>query len=91
MTYFEERRRGWFKGDLRVDGTLTTAGVANTGGTPVDTNELVSIVNQFLGQGEQISTDITTVTNGIYKKFGSIDKVTNRTEVVTSPPPAYGM
>jgi hypothetical protein len=60
------------------------AGVANTGGTPVDTNELVSIVNQFLGQGEQISTDITTVTNGIYKKFGSIDKVTNRTEVVTS-------
>jgi hypothetical protein len=60
------------------------AGVANTGGTPVDTNELVGIVNQFLGQGEQISTDITTVTNGIYKKFGSIDKVTNRTEVVTS-------
>jgi hypothetical protein len=60
------------------------AGVANTGGTPVDTNELVNIVNNFLGQGEQISTDITTVTNGIYKKFGSIDKVTNRTEVVTS-------
>ena len=60
------------------------AGAANTAGTPVDTNELVNIVNQFLGQGEQISTDITTVTNGIYKKFGSIDKVTNRTEVVTS-------
>ena len=60
------------------------AGAANTAGTPVDTNELVNIVNLFLGQGEQISTDITTVTNGIYKKFGSIDKVTNRTEVVTS-------
>ena len=60
------------------------AGAANTAGTPVDTNELVNIVNQFLGQGEQISSDITTVTNGIYKKFGSIDKVTNRTEVVTS-------
>ena len=60
------------------------AGAANTAGTPVDTNELVSIVNQFLGQGEQISADSTTITNGIYKKFGTIDKVTNRTEIVTS-------
>jgi hypothetical protein len=60
------------------------AGAANTAGTPVDTNELVRIVNQFLGQGEQISSDMTTITNGIYKKFGIIDKVTNRTEIVTS-------
>ncbi len=60
------------------------AGAANTAGTPVDTNELVRIVNQFLGQGEQISSDITTISNGIYKKFGAIDKVTNRTEIVTS-------
>lgn len=60
------------------------AGAANTTGTPVDTNELVRIVNQFLGTGEQISSDITTITNGIYKKFGTIDKVTNRTEIVTS-------
>lgn len=60
------------------------AGAANTAGTPIDTNELVRIMNQFLGQGEQISGDITTITNGIYKKFGAIDKVTNRTEIVTS-------
>ena len=60
------------------------AGAANTAGTPIDTNELVRIVNQFLGTGEQISSDITTITNGIYKKFGTIDKVTNRTEIVTS-------
>ena len=60
------------------------ASAANTAGTPVDTNELVRIVNQFLGTGEQISSDITTITNGIYKKFGTIDKVTNRTEIVTS-------
>ena len=44
------------------------AGAANTAGTPVDTNELVRIVNQFLGTGEQISSDITTISNGIYKK-----------------------
>jgi len=60
------------------------AGAANTAGTPVDTNELVRIVNQFLGTGEQISSDISTISNGIYKKFGTIDKVTNRTEIVTS-------
>jgi hypothetical protein len=60
------------------------AGAASTAGTPVDTNELVRILNQFLGEGEQISSDLTTVTNGIYKKFGAIDKVTNRTEIVTS-------
>jgi hypothetical protein len=60
------------------------AGAANTAGTPVDTNELVRIVNQFLGTGEQISSDINTISNGIYKKFGTIDKVTNRTEIVTS-------
>ena len=60
------------------------AGAANTAGTPVDTNELVRIVNQFLGTGEQISSDMTTVSNGIYKKFGTIDKVTNRTQIVTS-------
>jgi hypothetical protein len=60
------------------------AGAANTAGVPVDTNELVRIMNQFLGESEQISSDLTTVTNGIYKKFGAIDKVTNRTEIVTS-------
>lgn len=60
------------------------AGAANTAGTPIDTNELVKLMNQFLGTGEQISSDSTTISNGIYKKFGAIDKVTNRTEVVTS-------
>ena len=60
------------------------AGASNTTGTPVDTTQLISIINQFLGAGEQISADVTTITNGIYKKFGSIDKVVNRTQIVTS-------
>lgn len=57
---------------------------STTTGTPVDTNQLVNIINQFLGQGEQISADITVITNGIYKKFGAIDTVVNRTQIVTS-------
>jgi hypothetical protein len=60
------------------------ASAANTAGTPVDTNELVRIVNQFLGTGEQIASDIATISNGIYKTFGTNDKVTNRTQIVTS-------
>ena len=60
------------------------ASAANTAGTPINTTDLVGILYEFLGEGEQLSSDITTITNGIYKKFGSIDKVTNRTEVVTS-------
>ena len=60
------------------------AGSANTAGTPVDTSELVKIINQFLGEAEQISSDVTSISNGIYKKFGTNDKVTNRTQIVTS-------
>jgi len=60
------------------------AGAANTAGTPIDTNEMVNIINQFLGTGEQISSDATSISNGIYKKFGANDKVTNRTQIVTS-------
>jgi hypothetical protein len=60
------------------------AGAANTAGTPIDTNEMVNIINQFLGTGEQISSDATAISNGIYKKFGANDKVTNRTQIVTS-------
>ena len=60
------------------------ASVASTAGTPVDTNQLVATINQFLGTGEQISADINAISNGIYKKFGAIDKVTNRTQIVTS-------
>jgi len=60
------------------------AGAANTAGTPLDTMEITRILNQFLPEGEQLESRATAITNGIYKKFGSNDKVTNRTIVVTS-------
>jgi hypothetical protein len=61
------------------------AGAANTAGTPVDTTEVVKIVNQFLGEAEQIQPVANTIGgNGIYKKFGPNDKITNRTQIVTS-------
>jgi len=60
------------------------AGAANTAGTPIDTTEVVKILNQFLGQGEQVNGDVSLIANGVYKRFGSVDKVTNKTEIVTS-------
>jgi len=60
------------------------ADVANTAGTPIDTNELVATVNKFLGQGDQLSSNVSTVSNGVYKKFGPNDIITNRTQVVTA-------
>jgi hypothetical protein len=56
----------------------------NTAGTPIDTNELVRIMNKYLGEGSQISSDSTAISFGIYKTFGSSDKIANRTEIVTS-------
>ena len=60
------------------------AGAANTAGTPLDTTEITRILNQFLPEGEQLESKVTSITNGVYKKFGSNDKVTNRTQIVTS-------
>jgi len=60
------------------------AGAANTAGTPIDTSEVVKILNQFLGQAEQVNGDVSLIANGVYKRFGSVDKVTNKTEIVTS-------
>lgn len=58
--------------------------VANTAGTPVDTTEVVNILNQFLATEEAISSNTNTALTGIYKRFNEIDKIINRTEVVTS-------
>jgi hypothetical protein len=60
------------------------AGAANTAGTPVDTHQIVKIVNQFLGESEQITPNVATISVGVYKKFSVNDKITNRTQVVTS-------
>jgi hypothetical protein len=58
--------------------------VANTAGTPIDTNEVVNILNQFLATEEAVGTNTNTTVTGIYKRFNEIDKIVNRTEVVTS-------
>ena len=58
---------------------------ATAAGSGVDTSQLANIINNYLSADEQlISTgDTEAPTSGIYKRFGSYDKVTGKVEVVT--------
>jgi vacuolar-type H+-ATPase catalytic subunit A/Vma1 len=53
--------------------TAQIAALANTG--TVDTNQIVSLINSVLPAGQQIATNTSGVTTGIYKRFGDFDKV----------------
>jgi hypothetical protein len=55
--------------------------LANTG--TIDTTQLLSIVNSVLPAGQQITVG-STISNGIYKRFGEFDKVNAKVEVVTT-------
>ena len=62
--------------------TAQIAALANSG--TVDTNQIVSILNSVLPAGQQIASNTSGVTTGIYKRFGDFDKVNAKTEVVTT-------
>lgn len=62
--------------------TAQIAALANTG--TVDTNQIVTLLNSVLPAGQQIATNTSGVTTGIYKRFGDFDKVNAKTEVVTT-------
>jgi hypothetical protein len=62
--------------------TAQIAALANSG--TVDTNQIVSILNSVLPAGQQIASNTSGITTGIYKRFGDFDKVNAKTEVVTT-------
>ena len=62
--------------------TSQIAALANSG--TIDTNALVSLLNQALPAGQQLSSGGTTNAIGIYKRFGEFDKVNAKVEVVTT-------
>lgn len=62
--------------------TAQIAALANTG--TVDTNQIVSILNSVLPAGQQLASNTSGVTTGIYKRFGDFDKVNAKVEVVTT-------
>lgn len=61
--------------------TAQLAALANQG--TIDTNTIVSLLNSVLPAGQQIAVG-STVTTGIYKRFGDFDKVNAKVEVVTT-------
>jgi len=62
--------------------TAQIAALANSG--TVDTNQIVSLLNSVLPAGQQIATNTSGITTGIYKRFGDFDKVNAKIEVVTT-------
>lgn len=57
--------------------------ISNPGQSGVDTNAIVSIVNDFLPSGQRVGSIDQGVTTGVYKKLGPNDVVTGKNEVVT--------
>jgi len=57
----------------------------NTAGSGTDTTQLSGIINEFLAEGEKLTTenDAAIETFGIYKKFSAQDMVTGKVEIVT--------
>jgi hypothetical protein len=55
--------------------------LANTG--TIDTTQILSLLNSVLPAGQQITVG-STITTGIYKRFGDFDKINAKVEVVTT-------
>jgi hypothetical protein len=62
--------------------TRQIANLANSG--QVDTNQILSLLNSALPAGQQISSGISSVSQGIYKRFGEFDRVNAKVEIVTT-------
>ena len=62
--------------------TRQIANLANTG--QVDTNQILTLLNSVLPAGQQISSGISSVSRGIYKRFGEFDRVNAKVEIVTT-------
>ena len=62
--------------------TRQIANLANSG--QVDTNQILSLLNSALPSGQQISSGISSVSQGIYKRFGEFDRVNAKVEIVTT-------
>lgn len=62
--------------------TRQISNLANSG--QVDTNQILSLLNSALPAGQQISSGISSVSQGIYKRFGEFDRVNAKVEIVTT-------
>lgn len=50
----------------------------------VTSEQLSSIINQYLSGGDKLGTQGGTINTGIYKRFGEYDQITGKVEVVTT-------
>jgi hypothetical protein len=62
--------------------TSRLSDIANSG--TIDVNEVIALLNSTLPPAQQISSGISGINSGIYKRFGEYDKVNAKVEVVTT-------
>jgi len=55
---------------------------ANAGNLTSD--QMVTIINQYLTGTDKVSATSTAIASGIYKRFGEFDQITGKVEVVTT-------
>jgi hypothetical protein len=64
--------------------TTQLASYLTANSTALDTTAITNLINQYLAPNDKISTlNNGIITNGIYKRFGQFDVVSNKVEVVT--------
>ena len=57
--------------------------LANNAGT-LTSEQLATIINQYLTGGDKLGATGGQIANGIYKRFGEFDQITGKVEVVTT-------
>jgi hypothetical protein len=62
--------------------TARLSDIANSG--TIDVNEVIALLNSTLPPAQQISSGISGINTGIYKRFSEFDKVNAKVEVVTT-------
>jgi hypothetical protein len=62
--------------------TSRLSDIANSG--TIDVNEVIALLNSTLPPAQQISSGVSGINSGIYKRFGEYDKVNAKVEVVTT-------
>lgn len=71
-------------GQAGINLTSELQSYLNSQGGNVTSEQLSSIINQYLTGGEKLGASGGFISNGIYKRFGEFDQVNGKVEVVTT-------
>lgn len=71
-------------GQAGVNLTSELAAYLQASNGNVTTEQLTTLINQYLTGGDKLAAQGGSITTGIYKRFGEFDQITGKVEVVTT-------